>query len=217
MRSERPGAAGRGCRARAALALPGPLALAGAGVASAQPPEGSPSPSRVQLLERVVAVVERQPLLLSEVRALAVVRGLDADAALDAAIDERLMYAEASRVAQTEVSPEEEAKAREALLARNPALGSTVPEPDLRRLLHRQLAILHYVEFRFRPQVHVSDEEVRKAWEKEEAGPALEDAEPLLRARLERQALDERIEVWVEELRARAEWRLVGGPMPPID
>ena len=91
-----------------------------------------------------------------------------------------------------------------------------MPEPDLRRLLRRQLAILKYVEFRFRPQVRVSDEEVRKAWEEEQAGrpagPALEDEQEAIRARLERRALDERIEAWVRELRARADVRYVGGP-----
>ena len=89
-----------------------------------------------------------------------------------------------------------------------------MPEPDLRRLLRRQVTILKYVEFRFRPQVRVSDEDVRQAWEAEEvgrpAGVPLEDAQEALRARLERRALDERIEAWVEELRARADVRCVG-------
>jgi uncharacterized protein (DUF1697 family) len=72
------------------------------------------------------------------------------------------------------------------------------------------------VEFRFRPQVRVSDEEVRKAWEEEQAGnpagPALEDEQEAIRARLERRALDERVEAWVKELRARADVRYVAPP-----
>jgi hypothetical protein len=91
-------------------------------------------------------------------------------------------------------------------------------EPDLRRLLRRQLAIVKYVDFRFRPQLRVSDEEVRKAWEEEQAGrpagPALEDEEDEIRARLERRALDERIEAWVKELRARADVRYVPPAAP---
>jgi len=62
--------------------------------------------------------------------------------------------------------------------------------------------------------VRVSDEEVRKAWGEEQAGrpagPAFEDEQEELRARLERRALDERIEVWVRELRQRADVRYVG-------
>ncbi len=177
--------------------------------AAAAPPE---------LIERIVAVVDERPLLLSDLRALGAVSGLVPGEALEKAIDERLMYAEASRLAQAEVKTEEEDRAVSALLERDPALRRSVPEPDLRRLLHRQIAILKYVEFRFRPQVRVSDEEVRKAWELEEvgrpAGPALEDAQDAIRARLERQALDERIEAWVRELRSRADVRVVPGPLP---
>ena len=54
---------------------------------------------------------------------------------------------------------------------------------------------------------------MRRAWEEEQAGPpagpALEDEQEAIRARLERQALDERIEAWVRELRARADVRYV--------
>jgi hypothetical protein len=166
-----------------------------------------------ETLERVVAVVDERPLLLSDVRALAAVRGLTEGAALEAAIDERLMYAESSRLAQAEVRPGDEDEALAALLARERELAGRVSEPDLRRLLRRQLTILKYVEFRFRPQVRISDEQVRKAWETEDvgrpSGTALEDAQGAIRARLERRALDERVEAWVAELRARAAVRLV--------
>ena len=169
----------------------------------------------LELVERILAVVDERPLLLSDVRALAAVRELSLELALEAAIDERLMFSEAARVAQAEVAPEQESEALLALVTRKPELVRRVPEPDLRRLLRRQLAILQYVEFRFRPQIHVSDDAVRSAWEAEEigrpAGPALEDARAAIRVRLERQALDERIESWVKELRARADVRNVGG------
>ena len=93
-----------------------------------------------------------------------------------------------------------------------------MPEPDLRRLLRRELTAQKYIEFRFRPQVRVSDEEVRKAWLEEQAGkakgPALEDEQEAIRTRLERRALDERIEAWVVGLRQRADIRYVGSPPP---
>jgi len=175
----------------------------------------APPPPRVELVERIVAVVDERPLLASDVRALQVVRGLAEEAARAAAIDERLMHVEAARLPQADVSPEEENHALELLVEKRPALRGQVPEADLRRLLRRQLSILKYVEFRFRPQVRVSDAEVRKAWEEEEAGRpaglAFEDEQDDLRARLERRALDERIEAWVRELRQRADVRYVGG------
>ena len=198
---------------RSSLLLTAALVLA-AGAAAAAPKERS----RVETIERVVAVVDERPLLLSDVRALQVVRGLAEPKALEAAIDERLMHLEASRLPQADVSPEEEDRALALLLETRPALRAAVPEADLRRLLRRQLGVLKYVEFRFRPQVRVSDEEVRKAWEEEQAGrpagPALEDEQEAIRARLERQAIDERIEAWVASLRARAAVRYPEGPPP---
>lgn len=188
-----------------ALAFPGP--------AAPQPA----LPPRTEVVERIVAVVDDRPLLLSDVRVQGAVGGLAEEAALEAAIDERLMYTEAARIPQAEVSAEEEDGALALLLETRPTLRSEVEEPGLRRLLRRQIAILKYVEFRFRPQVRVSDDEVRRAWEEEQAGhpagPALEDEQEAIRARLERRALDERVEAWVKELRARADVRYV--PAPP--
>jgi hypothetical protein len=187
-----------------ALAIPGPAS-----------PQAA-APPRTEVVERIVAVVDERPLLLSDVRTLIAVRGLPEGEALEAAIDERLMHLEAARLPQAEVSGEEEERALALLLDARPTLGAAVPEPDLRRLLRRQLAILKYVEFRFRPQVRVSDDDVRKAWEEEQAGhpagPALEDEQEAIRARLERRALDERVEAWVKELRARADVRYVSPP-----
>jgi hypothetical protein len=195
-------------RSSPALALVAALALPGIAFPQAPPP---PQP---EIVERIVAVVDEHPIFLSDLRALCAVRGLAEEQALPALVDERLMYVEAARLPQAEVSAEEEDRALALLVETRPGLRAEVPEPDLRRLLHRQLAILKYVEFRFRPQVRVSDEEVRKAWEEEQAGnaagPALEDEQEAIRARLERRALDERIEAWVAELRARADVRYVG-------
>jgi len=192
--------------------------LAALVVALAIPGPASPqtAPPQTEIVERIVAVVDERPLLLSDVRAQRAVSGLTEAAALEAAIDERLMHAEAARIPQAEVSAEEEDRALALLLETRPALRSEVEVPNLRRLLRRQLAILKYVEFRFRPQVRVSDEEVRQAWEEEQAGnpagPALEDEQEAIRARLERRALDERVEAWVKELRARADVRYVSPP-----
>ena len=193
-----------------------PLALLAALVPGLAFAQEAPPPVRVETIERIVAVVDERPLLLSDVRALQAVRGLAEAPAREAAIDERLMHLEAVRLPQAAVLPEEEDRALALLVLKRPALRGEVEEPALRRLLRRQIAILKYVEFRFRPQVRVSDAEVRKAWEDEQAGraagPALEDEQEELRARLERRALDERIEAWVRELRQRADVRYVGGP-----
>jgi hypothetical protein len=183
------------------LAVP-PLALA-------QPPP------TVTTVERIVAVVDGRPLLLSDVRAVERVRGLAEAAALEALVDERLMQREASRLPQADVLAEEEQRATQELLERRPELGDAVSAADLRRLVARQIAILKYVEFRFRPQLRVSDQEVRAAFEADpSAGDSWEAAKQGVRERLERRALDERVEAWVRELRGRADVRYVGRPAP---
>ena len=145
-------------------------------------------------------------------------RGLAEEAALEAAIDERLMYLEAARLPQAEVSPEEEERALAALLERKPAPARPrCGEPGLRRILRRQITILKYVEFRFRPA---------GARERRGGARGLCESRPRRRARrsrprrrgsaqrLERRALDERVEAWVRELRVRADVRYVGPRRP---
>jgi len=173
------------------------------------------APSSVTTIERVVAVVDGRPVLRSDVRAVERVLGLAEEAALEALVDERLMYREASRLPQAEVLAKEEQRATQELLERRPELADSVSAADLRRLVGRQIAILKYVEFRFRPQLRVSDQEVRAAFEADpSAGDSWEAAKQAVRDRLERRALDERVEAWVRELRGRADVRYVGRPPP---
>jgi hypothetical protein len=135
--------------------------------------------ARAEVIERILAVVDGRPVLLSEVRAMEKLKGLEEKAALEAMIDERVMYQEASRLPQASLAPEEEERAYLGLVEH----GSAVRASELRRLARRQLAILKYVEFRFRPQVRATD--------------------PAAAAR----ELDEKIEAWVADLRAAAEIR----------
>jgi hypothetical protein len=140
------------------------------------------SAARGEVVERILAVVGDRPLMLSE----------------------------ASRLAQSVVSEEDEQRAYESLLQRVPS-ASVLPESDLRRVVRRQAAILTYVEYRFRPQVQVADAAVRDAYEKEYGSradaPSFEAAAPGIRRQLADRELDEKIEGWVKELRAGAEIR----------
>ena len=165
-------------------------------------------PTSAAVVERILAVVDGRPVLLSEVELFAKVRGQDAGPALEGLIDEQLMYREASRLPQAALTPAEEQRAFESLLARLPPASADEAEP-LRRLARRQAAILKYVDFRFRPQVRVSEEAVREAYEAagHEGGATFEEAAPALRARLAEEDLSRRIEEWVKELRQAAEIR----------
>ncbi len=169
------------------------------------------APVRAAVVERILAVVDGHPVLQSDVHLMEEVRGLPAERALEAVIDERLMYGEAARVPQAAVSSEEEERALARLFAEQPTLRAHVEEEELRRLVRRQMAILKYVEFRFRPQVRVTQEEVERAYAAEHGGkedaPPITAVAPALEEKLARAALDDRLESWVRELRAAADIR----------
>jgi len=166
------------------------------------------APARAGVVERILAVVDGRPVLLSEVLLFAKVRGETERQALDGFIDEQLMYREAARLPQAALTPEEEERAFQSLRARMTTLSAN-DEEQVHRLARRQAAILKYVGFRFRPQVRVSDEAVREAYEVGGPGEASSFAEaaPAIRARLAEEDLSRRIEEWVKELRQAAEIR----------
>ena len=175
----------------------------------------APGAAQGNVVERILAVLDGRPLLLSEGRVVERLRGLDRQAAVDALIDERLMVREAARLPQAVVTAEEEDRAYRELAARVPA-GAGATEEDLRRLARRQTAILKYIDFRFRPQVRVEEDEVRAAYEREwsarPGSPPLEAVADELRARLESEELNQRIEEWVKELRSGADIRYNASP-----
>jgi hypothetical protein len=163
---------------------------------------------RAGVVERILAVVDGRPVLLSEVAVFERVRGETQRQALEGLIDEQLMYREAARLPQASLTAEEEERAFASLRAQLPS-ASADEEEQLRRLSRRQAAILKYVGFRFRPQVRVSEEAVRAAYEAEGRGEegSFEEAAPVIRARLAEEDLSRRIEAWVKELRKVAEIR----------
>lgn len=168
-------------------------------------------PASAEILERVLAVIDGAPVLMSEVAVFARLKGLEPAVALDGTIDEILMFREASRLPEANLSAEEEARAIEQLAGR--LAGSALP-PDpalLRRIARRQAAILKYVAFRFRPQIKIDEAAVGKAYATEIAGRP--GAAPLsavfaeIESQLASRALDERIETWIKELRSGARIR----------
>jgi hypothetical protein len=171
----------------------------------------APCPCGAEVVERILAAVDSQPLLASETSAMARLRGFDTKAALEALIDEELMYREASRLPQAAPTPDEAARALASLEPRVAALPEPIPAPTLERIARREATIVKYAGFRFAPQVRVEDEEVQKAYDKESAGrqdPApFEERAAALRAELSEQKLGERIEAWVKELRSAARIR----------
>ena len=132
--------------------------------------------------------------------------GTETDA-LEALIDERLMFREASRLPQAALTPGEEERAVDSIRPRLPN-PTAAEQLDLVRLARREATIVKYVEFRFRPQVRVTDEEVRGAWSAGGAaassGRSFEEASPAVREWLALRVLDALVEAWVKDLRERA-------------
>ena len=134
------------------------------------------------VVDRVVAVVDGNAVLLSEVRAVQQVKDEDEPTAVESLIDELVMFAEASRLSQAALTDVEEQNALASLRARHPAIADV---EALRRMARRQATILKYVDFRFRPQVQRADDAAAE--------------------------LDRRIESWVADLRQAAAVRYNAG------
>jgi hypothetical protein len=168
-------------------------------------------PASAAVVERVLASVDGRPVLLSEAQAFAALRGMETSASLDALIDERLMYREASRLPGAAASAAVVAAAEANLKADRPEALARLRPVDLRALLRRQIVILRYIELRFRPQVRIGEDVVREAYDAEYAGrpspPPYSEVAAEIEERLVRKDLDSRIEAWVRELRSGVEIR----------
>jgi hypothetical protein len=187
--------------------------ILGLGLLLVLPADG---PGDAEVVERVLAVVDRRPVLLTEVRTMGALKGVSDATALEALIDEMLMYAEARRYPQAQPTAAEEAAAL-ASLRRLP--GNALPEPDLARVARRQATILKYVGLRFRPLLHVSDEAVRQAFDTQFAGqsgaPPFAEIAARIRDQLADQELDARIEEWARQLRSAADINYVAAEPDP--
>jgi len=168
-------------------------------VVVAAAPEALSQPARV--VERVLAVVDRQIVFSSEVRLVQALRGVSAEAAREALIDELLMYQEAARLRRNAVASDAVDAAFDDLRGRLPASMAS-DASAVRRLARRQLVILEYIEFRFRPLISTTQQEVEAERARREGL-----TDEAARDRIERRRLDERVEQWIVDLRSGARIR----------
>lgn len=218
-------------RRRAAAVLVA-AALAANPVSPARAEESADETAVVQDADRILAVVDDDPILASDVER-AVVLGLleaapgeEATAlrrrALDSLIEQRLRFHEIDRFGFAQV-PVEEVEAQYAAVeqrlggpaALEAALGEVDLDPQgLRQLLSHQLMVLVYVEERLGPRVFVSLDDIQAYYDRELAAemagrgeplPPLEEVREAIRALLKERRLDDEIVRWTSELRARAD------------
>ena len=160
------------------------------------------------IVERTLAFVNKRPVLLSDVALTKALLGIEEKEALERTIEEVLMHEEASRLLSEPPAPEAVEAAVRALKGK---AGPGFSDAALTRKALVQLAIRGYIDIRLRPLVRVEDAEVRKVLSDKLAAEALPEAfsamAPEIRDRLERRALDQRIEEWVASLKRREEVR----------
>jgi parvulin-like peptidyl-prolyl isomerase len=188
-----------------------------------------PWPLAAEVVDRIVAVVDRHAITLSEAeqaRRLQQLKGskqAQMTEIVDQLIESYLIEREVKRYPGPPVTTEELSRAVDALRegmgseqALLEALSAQEMDMDaLERSLRRQLVISHYLDNRFRSLIYVNDEEIREYYD-EEVVPALTSAEPqpeldmiedVIRQVLVEKKFNERVDAWIESLKSRARIR----------
>ena len=212
----------------AAIAASG--AALGAGSRAEEEPAGAAPVA--ELVDRIVAVVDEDPILASALdRAIGL--GLVSQAAdesdlvfrrrvLDQMLAERLRAHEVDRFGFTEISLAQVDRAvaalesrfadRRAFEGRLSEFGLTMD--DVRQIVARQVMVLTYVDERLGPRVFVSLDDIREYYdsvltpEMKSTGQSVPDLDRVreeIREVIREQRLNEEIERWTEELRREAD------------
>lgn len=220
------------------------LACLGAAAQAPKPPAPAKPPAAAQpgapkLEDRVLAVVDEDPILASDLdRAIALGlkqprEGEDETVfrrrVLNELIEERLRFHEIDRFGFESV-PVDEIEAQVAQIrGRFPddkTFQATLKEQgltlkQLRQLVARQLMVLTYVDEQLGPRVFVSLDDINNYYqgvltpEMQKRGqpvPPLEDVRDEIRTVLKERKLNEAIERWTEELRRQADIRIYFNP-----
>lgn len=199
---------------------------------STESPGSSGVAARALEVDRIVAVVDEDPIFASDIERLIALGLVEAEAdetprqlrrrVLTALIDQRLHLhvverfdfgvSPSAEVERQLVSLRQQFDSPEAFAAQLRRLG--LDEGSLRLLLARQLRILIYIEERLGPKVFVDQEDVESYYaDTLLPAMALQGVDPVpfdevrddIRALLREQRLNGEIERWTEELRLQAE------------
>jgi hypothetical protein len=182
-------------------------------------------------VDRIAAVVDRQVITVSEVTQMVELRFFPraanqsdedyAHATLEALIAQALRYRDVERFGAQDI-PKDTIEARVTEIAKRFSTPAALDEalrrveltPDeLRALVKRQLQVEAYVQERFAPLVFVSNEEIdayyKGTWTQQRrarglAVPPIADVREEIRALLRSSRLQQEIDQWTTQLRARA-------------
>jgi len=207
------------------------LALAAGSLRAGAPAQAQPQAKTV-LKDRVLAVVDEDPILASDLDrviklGLQQARPGETDEqlrrrVLDELIEERLRFHEIDRFGFEQVPVEEIEENVAKIRARFPdeeSFRKALKEvgldlQGLRRLVSRQLLVLIYVDERLGARVFVSPDDIQKYYrtvlapEMQKQGqpaPSLDEVRDQIREVLKQQKLNQELATWTNELRARAD------------
>ena len=178
------------------------------------------------LIDRIVARVENDVILLSEVRALSRYQDLvegkteSESQILDRLIDQWIVRSEADTAQFAHPSDEDVSHgverveksfpSTEEYESRKKQVGLT--DQDIRELIAAQLYLSNYLDSRFRPSAQVSSKDITDFYERAvvpraqargEAPPPLDIARDYIREALVQRSIDEQTERWLNESRGR--------------
>ncbi|HZF09700.1 MAG TPA: hypothetical protein VFE33_12995 [Thermoanaerobaculia bacterium] len=198
----------------------------------AAPPPSAPSAGQATLKDRVVAIVDEDPILSSDVDriiglGLVAVNPGESDTSfrrrvLGRLIDERLRFHEIDRfgleqvpVARVDKNTQEirsRFKTDAEFNQRLKQVGLTLA--GLRQLVTRQLMVLTYVDERLGPKVFISTEDITAYYQdvltpelrkQNQPMPPVEQVREQIQAVLKEQRLNHEIDSWTDELRRKAD------------
>ena len=185
------------------------------------------SAARAEIVDRIVAVLDREAITLSEAEQAAEYRALRGEEELSMSkLVERLIEA---RLVEREVNryPEESIPQKqidEVLDAIRQSFHSEetlvdikgITLDELEALGRKQLTVQRYLERRFRPLVYVTEADIEKYYADElvpvlddagEAAPLFESVAGSMRRILEEKAFNQRVDRWIGVLKSRAHVR----------
>jgi hypothetical protein len=189
------------------------------------------APSYAVTVDRIAAVIDRQVLTVSEVNQMAEVRFFPRVAGrsdddyrhdiVEALIAQALRFRDVERFGAQDI-PKDSIEARLVEIQHrfaspaelDAALARAELTPDeLRALIKRQLQVEAYIQERFAPMVFVANEDIADyysgPWRQQRVArglpvPPLNDVREEIRTLIRSRQLDQQIETWTTQLRARA-------------
>jgi hypothetical protein len=184
------------------------------------------APERPELVDRIVARIEGDIILLSEVRELAAYQQLidghaQADDPLVSELIEQWVVRNEAEQAQFALPPAADVDAEidrirsrfanaQAFRERLAAVG--LAEQALRRIVEQQIYLERYLDYKFRPAIQVQDAAISQYYQEElapplraqgQTPPPLDDVREQIREVLVQRGINERADTWFEETKSR--------------